>query len=102
MSINMLERPENIRAGEQINFDPKKTMEIAFSPDCRVNVTDEVLLDQVRQNIRLGLPQAMAYQPNSETAIVVAGGPSLKDKAVEKELVEAVWKGGKVVAVKGA
>jgi len=98
----MLERPENMRDGEQIGFDPKKTLEIAFDPNCRVNVTDEVLLAQVAHNIKLGLPQAMSYQPNAETAIIVAGGPSLKDSAIEKQLVEAVWRGGKVIAVNGA
>lgn len=92
----------NIQTLERVEpkFDPSKTLEISFDPACRVNVTDEVLLDQVRQNIRLGLPQVMAYQPNAETAIIVAGGPSLKD--TEKDLVEAYWRGGKVIAVNGA
>ncbi|MDB5555421.1 MAG: hypothetical protein JWL86_5405 [Rhizobium sp.] len=81
-------------------LDPNKVQEIAFSPDCRVNVSDKQLLDQVAENIRRGLPQAMPYQPNPDTAIIVAGGPSLK--TTEKDLVEAIWKGGKVIAVNGA
>jgi hypothetical protein len=56
-----------------IPFDPKRVMEIAFSPDCRVNVTDEQLLAQVAENIRRGLPQAMPYDPNPDVAILVAG-----------------------------
>jgi hypothetical protein len=59
-----------------------------------------VILDQIAQNIRRGLPQAQAYQPNDKTALIVGGGPSLKD--TEKELVEAYWRGGKVVALNGA
>jgi hypothetical protein len=58
------------------------------------------LLDQVAANIRRGLPQVMPYHPNDQTCLLVAGGPSLK--TTEKELVEAFWKGGKVVAVNGA
>lgn len=81
-------------------LDPTKVREISFSPECRVNVSDETLLAQVSANIKLGLPQAMAYQPNPETAIIVAGGPSLNE--TEKELVDLVWKGGKVVAINGA
>jgi hypothetical protein len=84
-----------------IPFDPKKVREIEFSPDCRVNVTDEQLLAQVAENIKRGLPQAMPYDPNPDVAILVAGGPSLKP--TEKELLETIWRtGGKVFTVNGA
>jgi hypothetical protein len=84
-----------------IPFDPKKVREIEFSPDCRVNVTDEQLLAQVAENIKRGLPQAMPYDPNPDVAILVAGGPSLK--STEKELLETIWRtGGKVFTVNGA
>lgn len=79
-------------------FDPGRVKEIVFKGG--VNTPDDVLLDQVAGNIRLGLPQAQPYQPNDQTAILVCGGPSLA--MTEKELVAAYWKGGKIVAVNGA
>jgi hypothetical protein len=59
-----------------------------------------VVLEQVRRNIRRHLPQVQPYAPNGQTALVVCGGPSLAE--TEKELVEAYWAGGKIVAVNGA
>ncbi len=82
------------------SFDAAECMEVAFSPDCKVNVADDVILGQVATNIRRGLPQALPYQPNKDIALIVAGGPSLN--ITEKELVEAQWRGGKVVALNGA
>lgn len=81
-------------------LDPQRVGEIKFSEDCRVNTPDEIILEQVAFNIRRGLPQARPYEPNVNTAIIVAGGPSLN--LTEKELVETVWAGGKVIAVNGA
>jgi hypothetical protein len=81
-----------------MQFDASKTKEIEFKGG--LNTTDETILAQVAENIRRGLPQAQPYSPNTDTAIIVAGGPSLK--TTEKDLVEAVWRGGKVVAVNGA
>lgn len=81
-------------------LDPTQVHRVEFSPDCRVNVTDEELLEHLAINIRRGLPQALPYQPNDEVVLLVAGGPSLAQ--TEKELVEAYWRGGKVVAVNGA
>jgi hypothetical protein len=81
-----------------MQFDASKTKEIEFKGG--LNTTDETIMAQVAENIRRGLPQAQPYSPNTDTAIIVAGGPSLK--ATEKDLVEAVWRGGKVVAVNGA
>ena len=78
-------------------INPARVKEIVFKGG--LNTPDDVLLEQVSANIRRGLPQAQAYQPNGQTAIIVCGGPSLK--TTEKELVEAVWKGGKVVALNG-
>ena len=81
-------------------LDPDRVYEIKFSEDSRVNTPDDILLAQVAANIRRGLPQVMPYEPNPDTAIIVAGGPSLA--VTEDELVQAVWAGGKVVAVNGA
>lgn len=81
-------------------FDIAKVHDLEFSKDCRVNTSDEVLLEQVATNIRRGLPQAMPYQPNDNVAVLVCGGPSLKE--TERDIVEAVWRGGKVIAVNGA
>lgn len=79
-------------------LDPARVKEIEFSG--KVNTPEEVILEQVAHNIRRGLPQARPYQPNEQTAIIVAGGPSLEQ--TEEELVKAAWAGGKVVAVNGA
>ncbi len=73
---------------------------VTFNPDDGCNVSEEVILQQVAQNIRRQLPQAYPYQENNETVALVCGGPSLK--TTEKELVEAYWSGCKVVAVNGA
>jgi len=81
-------------------MNPARVKEIAFDPTCGVNTPEDVLLDQIGINIRRGLPQAQPYQPNSQTAIIVAGGPSLN--TTQGELVEATWKGGKIVALNGA
>jgi 6-hydroxymethylpterin diphosphokinase MptE-like protein len=64
------------------------------------NVSYEMILDQVLSNIKRQLPQAQPHSPNNETVALVCGGPSLAK--TENELVEAVWKGAKVVAVNGA
>lgn len=79
-------------------IEPDRVKEIVFKGG--VNTPDDVLLAQVAENIRRGLPQAQPYQPNDQTAIIVAGGPSLK--TTEKDLVKAYWKGGKVVALNGS
>lgn len=82
-------------------FEPAKVAEIAFHPESRVNIPDEVILDQVATNIRRGLPQARPYDINPHSCVIVAGGPSLN--IVEKELVETIWRtNAKVVAVNGA
>lgn len=81
-----------------MKFEPEKVKEIAFKGG--VNTPDDILIKQVSENIRRGLPQAQPYNPNRETVVLVCGGPSLKD--TEKDIVKAVWDGGKVVAVNGA
>jgi hypothetical protein len=87
--------------GEAMNiFDANAVSEIAFSPECRVNMPDEIILGQVASNIRRGFPQARPYAPNNDVAIIVAGGPSLQE--MEKQIVEAQWRGGKIVALNGA
>jgi hypothetical protein len=79
---------------------PDNLQEIRFSDKSGVNVPVEVLFDQVRENVRLGLPQCKPHPPNSDTVALVCGGPSLKQ--TEAELVEAVWRGAKVVAMNGS
>lgn len=77
-------------------FDPEKLY--PFEPKGECNTADDVILDRVRANIRRQLPQVQPFAQNGQTALLVCGGPSLD----EKELVEAYWDGGKVVAVNGA
>jgi len=73
---------------------------VTFNPDDGCNVPDEVILDQVKKNIRRQLPQAFPHQPNTERVALVCGGPSLEMTA--HDLVEAYWDGAKVVALNGA
>ncbi len=79
-------------------WEVEKVKEIEFKGG--VNTPNEVILAQVAENMRRGLPQAMPHQPNSETVILVCGGPSLT--MTEKDLVKEAWSGGKIVAVNGA
>src|SRR5208337_2006792 len=79
-------------------FDPAKMEELTL--DGKLNTDEELIRAQVAENIRRGLPQVRPYRPNEHTAILVAGGPSLD--ATEHELVEAYWRGGKIVTVNGA
>jgi hypothetical protein len=81
-------------------FDPDKVHPATLHPDSGCNTSDEVLLAQVAANIRRGLPQVQPHAINPDVAILVCGGPSLA--ITEDELVEAHWRGGKVVAVNGA
>lgn len=74
--------------------------EISFSEACRCNVSDEVILAQVAHNIRRGLPQVKLYSVHPATALLVCGGPSLN--MTKKELIDAHWRGGKIVTVNGA
>jgi hypothetical protein len=73
---------------------------VTFNPDDGCNESDQVILDQVAFNIRRQLPQLYPHQPNKDRLALVCGGPSLAK--TEKELVELVWSGVKVVAVNGA
>ncbi len=79
-------------------LEAAKIKEIAFRGG--VNTPNEVILSQVKSNIRLGLPQVCAHPPNPETVVLVCGGPSLA--MTEKDIVKEVWAGHKVVAVNGA
>jgi len=73
---------------------------IVFAKDIDVNVSEDILLDHVRQNIKRCLPQAMPYLPNLQPIALVCGGPSLS--LTEKELVKLTWSGVKVACVNGS
>ncbi len=83
-----------------MNLEAEKVRKIEFSKESGCNTTDAVILEHVRQNIRRGLPQVQPHVPNPAMALLVCGGPSLA--MTEKELVEAYWAGGKVIACNGA
>ena len=68
--------------------------------DGRVNVTDDVLLENIRSAIRRPYPQIKPQPVNGERVCLVGGGPSLKD--TEGELVDLVRAGAKLVTVNGA
>jgi hypothetical protein len=64
------------------------------------NTPNEVIMAQVAHNIRRGLPQLWPHDANDNVVALVCGGPSLA--TMERDLVDAVWHGAKVVAVNGA
>jgi uncharacterized Rossmann fold enzyme len=81
-----------------VTFTQGKTWPVILKGGC--NTTDEVILEQVKINIRRQLPQVQPYMINHEVAVIVGGGPSLKE--TEKELLDCYWRGGKIVALNGA
>lgn len=83
-----------------MTFDTAKLHPVTFDPNSGCNLPDATILEQVKHNIRLGHQQVKPYEPNPATALLVCGGPSLK--FTEKDLVEATWRGGKVVTVNAA
>lgn len=84
-------------------LEPDKVFPLDFK-EGHLNTPDEVILDQVRHNIRLGLPQLQAYLPPpatiQNTMLLVCGGPSLSE--TEDELLNLYWQGAKVVAMNGS
>ncbi len=77
-----------------------KVFEVSFSDACRCNVPDDELLRQIGSNIRLGLPQVRPHDVHPASALLVCGGPSLA--MTKKDLVDAHFRGGKIIAVNGA
>jgi hypothetical protein len=81
-------------------MDAEKLYKVEWAPETGCNTSDDVLLAQVAANIRRGLPQVQPHQVQPNKALLVCGGPSLA--MTEKELRDAQWAGGKVIAVNGA
>jgi len=74
---------------------------VEFSDDKgKCNTPNEIILEQVASSIRRGLPQISPHPVNPNIALLVCGGPSLEK--TEKELREAVWRGGKLIATNGS
>lgn len=65
-----------------------------------VNVSDDILLDNVRSAIRRPFPQIRTMGISHERVVLVGGGPSLND--TEDELVELVREGASLVTVNGS
>lgn len=82
-----------------IALNPEKVHPVDLSKG-GCNTPDDVIMAQVAQNIRRGLPQVFPHLPQPTTAILVCGGPSLA--STEKDLARAVWAGGKIFAANGA
>lgn len=88
-----------INAGAEIADDVLKVLDgIEFGG--RVNVEDETLLANIRSAIKRPYPQVRPQQPSYDRVALVGSGPSLKD--TEKELIELVKSGAKLVTVNGA
>ncbi len=88
-----------INASEQLVENVKVIDGVEFV-DGKVNVSDGVLLANVRHAIRLPYPQVRPQAPNYERVVLVGGGPSLKD--TEPELVELIREGAQLVTMNGA
>jgi hypothetical protein len=73
---------------------------VTFNPEDGCNVPDEVIIEQVKANIRRQLPQAYPHAPNEERVALVCGGPSLR--TTERDLINAYWNGAKVIALNGS
>ena len=65
-----------------------------------VNVSDDVLLANVRAAIRRPYPQIRPQAPNYDRVVLVGGGPSLQD--TEGELIDLIREGAKLVTVNGS
>ena len=78
-------------------MDLSKVKKIELDGSC--NTSDEVILEQVNHNIRLGLRQVKPHDVNSDMTILVCGGPSLE--MTKESLIRAHWAGGKIVCVNG-
>ncbi len=99
LALDGLDRAQAIHGRVTSNMkDLSKSKKIELSGSC--NTSDEILLEQVNHNIRLGLRQIKPHQINPNLAILVCGGSSLE--ITKESLVRAAWAGGKVIAVNGA
>lgn len=92
------DREHRDRAERRI--DPTRMRPVVLSPNSGCNTPDDVLIEQVKANIRRGLPQVQPHDPSPHTALLVCGGPSLEQTL--PELVASYWAGAKIVAVNGA
>ena len=84
---------------EVAGIDSMKVLE-GIELQGRVNVSDEILLDNIRSAIRRPHPQIRPNAPNGDRVVLVGGGPSLED--TEDELVQLVREGAKLVTVNGS
>lgn len=78
-------------------IDLSLTKKIELDGSC--NTSDEILINQVNHNIRLGLRQIRPYNINPNIAVLVCGGPSLE--LMKEELIKEYWGGGKIICVNG-
>jgi hypothetical protein len=88
-----------INANCTVDDDVLKVME-GITLEGKVNVDDDVLLDNIRSAIRRPHPQIRPQPPNNDRVVIVGGGPSLKH--TEGELVDLIKRGAKLVTVNGA
>lgn len=74
-------------------------MERYNSKEMGMNIPNDDLLNNIRQNIQRFLPQVKSHYPNPTPIAIVCGGPSLLD--TQDELRDLVEDGYKLVAVNG-
>ena len=68
--------------------------------ESRINVEDEIILDNIQINIRRPLPQAWIMRSTARRAVLVAGGPSLQDQV--DNIRKYAWKGTPIFAMNGS
>lgn len=66
----------------------------------RLNVDESVILDQIKANIQLQVPQLQVFQETSQPIAIVGGGWSLNDTL--DELLELYFDGVPICALNGA
>jgi len=66
----------------------------------QINVSDQVLLANVRASIRRGYPQVWPVAPNPHRIVLVCGGPSISQSV--EAIRQLVYEGAKLVTVNGA
>jgi len=76
--------PEKIKKNIMPNlWGEDKTVMSRLEMNMGMNVSDEIILDNIRVNIKRQLPQVKPYEINSQKIAIVAGGPSLSDTLPE-------------------
>lgn len=100
----ILEQPESTIYPDDPTDSPdseaRKLMDKLGLSELKINTPDDKIIENVRTNIRRGLPQVFPHNINNEEVCLVGGGWSAEETF--DEIREAYWNGAKVVGVNGS